>query len=458
MATVSSLTKLCTLGHGTTATVSLASDLDSGRLFAIKSAEVLVSSPLQHEQRILSSLSSPHIISCYGSYISDYQFHLLLEFASCGSLYDRINRHTEGRLDERDIRSYARDILLGLSYLHSNSITHGDIKSQNILIGSDGHAKIADFGAALQTGGTCDQKPGQLSGTPAFMAPEVARGEERGPAADIWALGCTVIEMATGKAPWHGIIKDQDILAAVYRIGFCSDSVPPIPNWISEEGKDFLVNCLKRDPIERWSAETLLNHPYVRLCDVGLKRDSSSVSTFSPQSALDSGLVFHDSETEDEAEEEEIGYNAIERIQELAGFGFGSSEFDWDPNEEGWVDVISSNGEGNGESENRHEVEFLDYNDGENDLDGDNDLVLSNINLNFVDVLERSNDEGDCFLQSNCDFDVCKLNSINKDVISDFDQIICALSVSSCLLYSCYFVEESLFISKIFFFLFFSDV
>ncbi|XP_078158057.1 mitogen-activated protein kinase kinase kinase 18-like [Carex rostrata] len=192
VATVPSLTKLCTLGRGTTATVSLASDLDSGRLYAIKSAEMSVSSPLQHEQRILSSLSSPHIIYCHGSYISDYQFHLLLEFASCGSLFDRINGHTEGRLDERDIRSHARDILLGLSYLHSNSITHGDIKSQNILIGSDGRAKIADFGDALQTGGTHDQKPGQLSGTPAFMAPEVARGVERGPAADI----CTVIEIA----------------------------------------------------------------------------------------------------------------------------------------------------------------------------------------------------------------------------------------------------------------------
>ncbi|XP_078150777.1 mitogen-activated protein kinase kinase kinase 18-like [Carex rostrata] len=417
MAIIPDLTYLCTLGRGSTATVSLASDRISARLVAVKSADVSVSSSLQHEQCILSSLSSPHIVSCYGSYTTNSHFHLMLEFAPGGSLFDCINGHTEGHLDERDIRSYARDILLGLSYLHSNSITHGDIKSQNILIGSHRHTKIADFGVAMQTGVTHDQKPGQLSGTPAFMAPEVARGEEQGPAVDIWALGCTVIEMATGKAPWHGIIKDQDILAAVYRIGFCSDSVPPIPDWISEEGKDFLMHCLKRDPTKRWSAEKLLNLPYVRLCDAGLKRDSSSVSTFSPQSALDSGLFFQYSETEHEANEEEIGSNAMERIQELAGFGFGLNRFDWDPNEEGWIDVTSINGE----CESRDEVEFLDYDDGD-----DNYLVLSNKNLNFVDVLERSNEEEDC-LQSNCDFDVCKLNSINKDAISDFDQIICAL-------------------------------
>lgn len=429
MATVPSLTRLCTLGRGATGTVSLASDLDTGRLFAIKSAELSLSSPLQEEQRILSDLSSSHIISCHGSYTSDSRFHLLLEFASGGSLFDRIKTHTEGRLDEHEIRSYARDILLGLSYLHSNSISHGDIKSQNILLDSDGRAKIADFGAAMQLGGTHDEKSGPLSGTPAFMAPEVARGEERGPAADIWALGCTVIEMATGKAPWHGVIKDQDVMSAVYRIGFCSDSVPPLPDWISPEGKDFLANCLKRDPTERWSAEELLNHPFVRSCYAGFKRDGGSVPTFSPQSALDFGLAFHDSETEDEAEEGEAGSNATERIGELAGIGFGFSLSDWDPNEEGWIDVRSCNFGENGECESRDQVEFLDYGD------DNGDLVLSN--LNFDDFLDRTNEEGDCFFQSKYDFDVCKMNSINKAVNSGFDQtIMCSL---------CFFMFNSFF-------------
>ncbi|KAJ4761286.1 mitogen-activated protein kinase kinase kinase 3 [Rhynchospora pubera] len=424
MATVPGFTRLCTLGTGATATVSLASDCDSGRLYAIKSAELSRASPLQHEHRILSSISSPHIISCHGSYASNSHFHLLLEFAAGGSLFDRIKSHTQGCLDECDVRSYARDILLGLSYLHSNSIFHGDIKSQNILIGSDGRAKIADFGAAMQTSETHDEKPGPLLGTPSFMAPEVARGEERGLEADIWALGCTIIEMATGKAPWHGIIKDQDVVSAVYQIGFCSDSIPEMPDCISEEGKHFLMNCLKRDPRERWSAEKLLNHPFVRLSEAGMKRDGSSVSTFSPQSALDFGLVFHDSETEDEAEEEETGLDATERILELAGSGFESRLFDWDLNEDGWVEVRGSSNGGenvageNGECEDRDDqAQFLDYGD-------DTDLVFENLHLdvNLVDVLDRIHEEGDCLLQSSYEFDACKANSINKAVNSSFDQ------------------------------------
>ncbi|KAJ3704685.1 hypothetical protein LUZ61_008390 [Rhynchospora tenuis] len=423
MASVPRLTRLCTLGTGATATVSLASDLDSGCLYAIKSAELSRASPLQHEHGILSSLSSPHVISCHGSYASNSHFHLLLEFAAGGSLFDRIKSHGEGHLDECDIRSYARDILLGLSYLHSNSICHGDIKNHNILIGSDGHAKIADFGAAMQMGETHDGKPGPLLGTPSFMAPEVARGEKRGPAADIWALGCAIIEMATGKAPWHGIIKDQDVVSAVYQIGFCSDSVPEMPDWISQDGKNFLMNCLKRDPCERWSAEKLLNHPYVRLYEPVMKRDGSSVPTFSPQSALDFGLVFHDSETEDEdededeAEEEETGLDATERIQELAGFGFGARLFDWDSNEDGWVEVRGSSNGGenvadeNGECEHRdHQVEFLDYRD-------DTDLVFENLHLdvNFVDVLDRIHEEGDCLLQSTYEFDAQQHSTAQKE-------------------------------------------
>jgi serine/threonine protein kinase len=313
--------------------------------------------------------------------------------------------------------------------LHSHSIAHGDIKSQNILIGSDGRAKIADFGAAVPRGGTQDEKSGPLSGTPAFMAPEVARGEERGLAADIWALGCTVIEMATGKGPWHGILKDQDVLAAVYRIGFCSDSTPPVPNWLSDEGKDFLLNCLKRDPTERWSAEKLLDHPFVRSCDAGLKTDGSSISTFSPQSALEFGVVFEDSETEDD--EEEAGSNAAERIREFAGIGFMSSSSDWDRNEEGWIEVRSSNITNVREireCENTdHQVQYFDFAD-------DNDFLLSHLNLNLSDFLYRTSEQEDCFLQSNYDFDVCEENLTNKVANSSSDQTIYVLSVSSWLL------------------------
>ncbi|KAF2314176.1 hypothetical protein GH714_023885 [Hevea brasiliensis] len=117
------------------------------------------------------------------------------------------------------IRLYTRDILQGLEYLHTNGLAHCDIKSKNVLVSKEG-AKIADFGCAKfveKVGGAMSE----FSGTPAFMAPEVARGEEQGFPADLWALGCTIIEMATGNIPWTE--HQNDPVSALYQIGFSSE-------------------------------------------------------------------------------------------------------------------------------------------------------------------------------------------------------------------------------------------
>jgi serine/threonine protein kinase len=109
-------------------------------------------------------------------------------------------------------------VAAGLEYLHRGSIVHGDVKARNVVLGADGRAKLADFGCARIAGAGPI-----IGGTPAFMAPEVARGEEQGPTADVWALGCTVLVMATGRAPWSGM--DGDALAAMHRIGY-TDALP----------------------------------------------------------------------------------------------------------------------------------------------------------------------------------------------------------------------------------------
>ena len=175
------------------------------------------------------------------------------------------------------VRADTRAVLLGLQYLHSNRIVHCDVKSENILITGDG-LKIGDLGCARLAG----DFSGSIRGTPAFMAPEVARGEEQGFAADVWALGCTVIEMATGKPPWTDV---SDPISAVYRIGF-SDDVPEIPPWMSEEAKDFLGKCLMRDPMKRWSVAELLLHPFVNEASLSPMETYRS-SSITPTSVLD---------------------------------------------------------------------------------------------------------------------------------------------------------------------------
>ncbi|XP_078150776.1 mitogen-activated protein kinase kinase kinase 18-like [Carex rostrata] len=424
MAIIPGLNYLCTLGKGSTGTVSLASDPISARLVAVKSAEVSLSSPLQHEHRILSSLSSPYVVSCYGTYITNSHFHLMLEFAPGGSLFDRIKNHTEGRLDECHIRLYVRDILLGLSYLHTNHISHGDIKSQNVLIGSDGRAKLADFGAAaILTSGTHSDNSGSFSGTPAFMAPEIARGEEWGPAADTWALGCTIIEMATGKAPWNGIIKDSDVMAAIYRIGYCSGSVPDIPDWLSKDAQDFLTNCLIRDPNERWLAEQLLCHPFVCFGDAGLKRDGNLDRAISPYSVLDFNDVFCESETEEE--EVDSGLDPLVRIRELAGSISGSDCLISDSDDEDcWIEVRNENGGENRDSEISDEFDLFEF------YEEDSYLML----FNFGYIFEIINEE----MRVSCgnvtsEFNVCKVSLTNKSINPFIDQNIYCSPFCFCL-------------------------
>lgn len=247
-----------TIGRGSSAAVSLATT-PTGNFFAVKSTDLASSTFLQKEEYLISQLCSPYIVKCLGSEITCEDnksvYNLFLEYLPGGTLSDQIKKQG-GSLDENAIRFYAHQVLLGLNYLHLKGLVHCDIKAQNILIGNDG-LKIADFGCAkwVETGGLSTSG---FSGTPAYMAPEVARGEEQSFPADIWALGCTIFEMASGSHPWPQL---KDPASALYRIAFSGD-VPESPSWFSDDAKDLLSKCLMRDSKDRWTAAELLQHPF----------------------------------------------------------------------------------------------------------------------------------------------------------------------------------------------------
>ncbi|KAF5742152.1 hypothetical protein HS088_TW09G00194 [Tripterygium wilfordii] len=330
-----------TIGRGSSATVSIATATQSGEVFAVKSAEHSQSQLLNGEQGILASLSSPYVIAYKGCSITSENgkllYNLCLEYAPGGSLSDAVRKH--GCLGEGMIRNYVKRILLGLIYLHSNRIVHCDIKGQNILITSDG-LKIADLGCArrvTEVSGEDGSTVTPLAGTPAYMAPEVARGEQQGFPADVWALGCTVMEMATGRAPWVGVL---DPVSALYRIGF-SGYVPEIPSFLSEQAKDFLSKCLKRDPEERWTAGELLNHGFLEETKSALEEMSTSFNMFTPTSVLDQGLRESEDEFDTTWNPTQKGFSnsPVERIQKLSEL---SSKF---PNwslDKTWVTVRSN--------------------------------------------------------------------------------------------------------------------
>ncbi|WOL01643.1 mitogen-activated protein kinase kinase kinase A-like [Canna indica] len=331
------------IGRGASAAVSLATSVASGQVFAVKSSELSRSGPLQFEQRILSSLDSPFVVSYFGFDVAQeapgagIYYNLFIEYAPGGSLADEIKKQG-GRLDELAVRSYTYDILRGLAYLHSDGVVHCDLKSENVLVCSGGRAKIADFGCARRADGG-EGEIVRLQGTPMFMAPEVARGEEQNAPADVWALGCTIIEMATGRPPWPHV---SDAVGALHRIAFSTD-VPELPSWISKEGKDFLSRCLRRDPKERWTAEQLLQHPFLASFSANSepKSDSSDERWVSPKSTLDQAPWESLSDEEDEVEEQPPA-DVSERIQSIIGGGRGTPNWTWD---DSWVVVRSNSGE-----------------------------------------------------------------------------------------------------------------
>ncbi|XP_062106086.1 mitogen-activated protein kinase kinase kinase 18-like [Humulus lupulus] len=321
------------IGRGSSATVSVATSAWSGQVFAVKSAELSHSKALQQEQSVLSSLISPHVVSYIGQDITTENdrpmYNLFLEYMPGGSLTDVVSR-LGGRLDELLIGHYTREIVRGLEYLHSLEIVHCDIKGRNILIGEKG-PKIADFGCARRV-----NSAGPIAGTPMFMAPEAARGEHQGFPSDIWSLGCTIIEMASGGSPWP---DGSDPIAILYRIAYSGES-PEIPSFLSDEARDFLGRCLRRNPEERWTASQLLKHPFIG--ESKQNNESNNSKSISPTSILDHEIW---NSLEDELESfsnfssvSNVGESAADRIRRLSSVG----QTTWSL-EQNWITVRSSN-------------------------------------------------------------------------------------------------------------------
>lgn len=271
-----------TLGRGSFASVNLAIPRNSFStlppLMAVKSCADASSVTLKNEKQIFDQLGlCPQIVRCLGDDHSfengELLYNLFLEYASKGSLADLVKKNVNGCLKEFDVKRYARSLLEGLDHIHSQGFVHCDLKLQNVLVFENDAVKIADFGLAKKSGKTrCREKQSEegdsrieYRGTPLYMSPESVNDNDYESPADIWALGCAVVEMVTGKPAWNHS-KNSNVFSLLVRIGV-GDELPIIPTELSEEGKDFLMKCFVKDPKRRWTAGKLLNHPFVAVDD-----------------------------------------------------------------------------------------------------------------------------------------------------------------------------------------------
>ncbi|KAM3717480.1 Mitogen-activated protein kinase kinase kinase [Dirofilaria immitis] len=262
------------IGSGKFGTVYVVMNLTENCLMAMKQIRIERNDKallaLVDEVENLSLLDHPNLVKYYAVEVHREELLIFMEYCPEGTL-EEVCR--EGLLDMRCVRRYTHFLLKGVEYIHMKMIIHRDIKPANIFLGKRDVLKLGDFGSSvrLKDGTTACGEVAEWVGTPAYMAPEVQtlggrteiNGREElfgyGRAADIWSVGCVVLQMCTGKPPWH---ECEQVLQVVFRVG--SGMRPTIPQSVQADLTcySFLDLCFQVEPSKRATAEQLRKDPF----------------------------------------------------------------------------------------------------------------------------------------------------------------------------------------------------
>jgi mitogen-activated protein kinase kinase kinase len=259
------------IGAGSFGKVYLGMDATNGLLMAVKQVEVptaasderrkTMTDALEREIELLKDLQHENIVQYLYSSSDEEFFNIFLEYVPGGSVAALLRNY--GAFEEPLVRNFVRQILEGLHYVHERGIVHRDIKGANVLVDNKGGIKISDFGISKKL--EDNLMPGNrlhrpsLQGSVYWMAPEVVKQVAYTKKADIWSVGCLIVEMLTGEHPWAQLNQMQ----AIFKIGSFS-AKPPIPSDISTDAQGFLDLCFELDHEIRPAAGDLLVHAWMK--------------------------------------------------------------------------------------------------------------------------------------------------------------------------------------------------
>lgn len=255
------LIELSAVGKGACSTVKRALHIPTCKIVALKTVSVFdreKRKQLVSELQALTMCHSPYIISFNGAYYHDGQTTLVLEYMNRLSLLQVLKQY--GPLNELMLQHIALQCFRGLQTMHSLQIVHRDIKPGNILLNSQGEVKLADFGVLYFGAERTDALASTYVGTSLFMSPERVTNERYGPVADIWSMGISLYQLATGSVPYSAANGYWGIVKSIR-----DDPAPVLPDdgeW-SKEFRHLIQCCCIKDPTQRWTAEQLLSHPFL---------------------------------------------------------------------------------------------------------------------------------------------------------------------------------------------------
>ncbi|XQJ26233.1 protein kinase, putative [Leishmania guyanensis] len=296
--------RMSVLGKGSFGTVYEGITQD-GKMLAVKVQELPLDDgedaeavkALKTEINLMRLLKHKNIVAYYGCQTrvlptGNQQMEVFLELCHGGSLASLRRKFSKAKepFSISLVRSYTRQVLEGLAYLHAQNVVHRDIKSDNVLISAMGEAKLADFGCSKRLGpvtlqamsGAASPAPTPpetvvartamyqtIVGSPFFMAPEVlGEGGSYTGAADIWSVGCLVLEML-GREPWD--ITGTNIFQIMFRISREKGMPSGVPKKCPAVLLDFLERCFQRNAKQRATATELLAHEWVTCPDKALE-------------------------------------------------------------------------------------------------------------------------------------------------------------------------------------------
>ena len=200
----------------------------------------------EREARLAASLNHPHVVSVFDLVEEPDARWLVMEYVESRTLAELVKEN--GPLAPDTAARILWQAADALAAAHSAGIVHRDVKPSNILVTPTGQAKLTDFGIARAYADATLTQTGLVTGSPAYLAPEVAMGEAATAATDVWSFGATLFHALTGRPPYE---INENLIAALYQIVHEEPPRPTNAGWLLP----LFEHTLTRDPADRWSMD-----------------------------------------------------------------------------------------------------------------------------------------------------------------------------------------------------------